>query len=102
MGNNNAEDKTKFSSDVAQTVEATSDFISDNNPILVCFIVCIIVFSGIFYFELTSERQRTQDIVQAIDKMSEDSKEYQKDVSGQLRDMNNHLNNIEQGVYKHD
>ena len=92
---------TRYSSDIAQTVEATGDFVRSNNPILVCFIVSVVVFCGIFYFQVNAEKERTRDIVEAVNKMSQDDKESRKDVSEQLKDVNQHLNNIEQGLYAH-
>lgn len=85
----------EYTSNVAQTVSAASDFIHDNNPILICFIICVGVLCGLFYYQVTVDQQRSAAIVQAITTMDHNQNQAISELKSQMQSMNEHLYNIE-------
>lgn len=89
-----------YTSDIAQTVDAASNFVRSNNPVLVCFIICISVFCALFYYQVNTERDRTKELVDAINRMNTDQKMAIESVRTTLTVTNEHLTTIEKQTYR--
>lgn len=56
-------DESKYTNEVAQTIEATSTMLSGTNPVLICFIITVAVLSASMYLQITINKQQIDQIV---------------------------------------